>query len=84
MSDYQVTAIERCQHGRKPGKLQDQFKEVLHKQCPIYPKSNHTLFQCTTIRKSLKAPPLNDDEEPKKEGKEDEDDDQQTLPGTKN
>jgi len=37
-----------------------------------------------TIRKSLKAPHLNDDEEPKKEGKEDEDDDQQTLPGTKN
>jgi hypothetical protein len=30
----------------------------MHKQCPIHPKSRHTLFECITIRKSLNAPPL--------------------------
>jgi hypothetical protein len=30
----------------------------MHKQCPIHPKSRHTLFECVTIRKSLNAPPL--------------------------
>jgi hypothetical protein len=30
----------------------------MHKQCLIHPKSWHTLFECVTIRKSLKATPL--------------------------
>jgi hypothetical protein len=30
----------------------------MHKQCPIHPKSRHTLFECVTIRKSFNAPPL--------------------------
>jgi hypothetical protein len=30
----------------------------MHKQCPIHPKLQHTLFECVTLRKSLNAPPL--------------------------
>jgi hypothetical protein len=30
----------------------------MHKQCSIYLKSRHTLFECVTIRKSLNTPPL--------------------------
>jgi hypothetical protein len=30
----------------------------MHKQCPIHPKWQHTLFECVTIHKSLNAPPL--------------------------
>jgi hypothetical protein len=41
----------------------------LYKQCPIHPKSWHTLFECITIRKSLNAPPLH--QEGKRKDKED-------------
>jgi hypothetical protein len=52
----------------------------MHKQCPIHPKSQHTLFECVTIRKSLNAPSLpqagkrknkEDDEEGDKSGAQD-------------
>jgi hypothetical protein len=52
----------------------------MHKQCPIHPKSRHTLFECVSIRKSLNAPPLpqagkrkdqEDDEEGDKSGAQD-------------
>jgi hypothetical protein len=35
-----------------------EFEKVMHKQCPIHPKSWHTLFKSVTICKSLNAPPL--------------------------
>jgi hypothetical protein len=56
--DQEVTAVERNPHGKKSGNNQAQYKQVLHKQCPIHPKLRHALFACVTIRKSLNAPPL--------------------------
>jgi hypothetical protein len=52
----------------------------MHKQCLRHPKSQHTLFECITIRKSLNAPSLpqagkqknkEDDEEGDKSGAQD-------------
>jgi hypothetical protein len=40
----------------------------LHKQCPIHPKSKHTVFPCISLRKSLNAPIPDQDEK----GKDDE------------
>jgi hypothetical protein len=56
--NQEVTAVERNPHGKKSGNNNTQFEKVMHKQCPIHPKSRHTLFMCVTIRKSLNAPPL--------------------------
>jgi hypothetical protein len=52
----QTTKVERNPHGKKLGNQQDQFEKILHKQCPVHPKSNHTLFQCISFRESLNAP----------------------------
>jgi hypothetical protein len=41
----------------KSGNNYSDYEQVMHKQCPIHPKSRHTLFECVTIRKSLNAPP---------------------------
>jgi hypothetical protein len=51
-------AVELNPHGKKSGNNDTQFEKVTHKQCPIHPKSRHTLFECVTICKSLNAPPL--------------------------
>jgi hypothetical protein len=40
------------------GNNDSDYEKVMHKQCPIHPKSRHTLFECVTICKSLHAPPL--------------------------
>jgi hypothetical protein len=40
------------------GNNDSEYEKIMHKQCPIHPKSRHTLFECVTIRKSLNAPPL--------------------------
>ena len=38
-------------HTEKP---QDQFDKILHyKRCPIHPKSNHSMFECSIICKSF-------------------------------
>jgi hypothetical protein len=56
--DHEVTAVERNPHGKKSGNNHSDYKQVMHKQCPIHPKSRHTLFECVTIQKSLNALPL--------------------------
>jgi hypothetical protein len=56
--DQKVTAIERNLHGKKSGNNDTQFEKVLHKQCPMHPKSQHTLFEYVSLRKSLNTPPL--------------------------
>ena len=41
----------RCKKNDKP---QDQFDKILHnKRCPIHPKSNHSMWECTILRKSF-------------------------------
>jgi hypothetical protein len=71
--DDVIGAIDRSPSDKKTGKPQDQFDKILHnRKCPIHPKSNHSMFECTLIRKSLNAPLL---EAPKKKpNNEDEDD----------
>jgi hypothetical protein len=56
--DQEVTAVEHNPFGKKSGNNQRQYEQVMHKQCPIHPKSRHTLFECVTIHKALNAPPL--------------------------
>src|SRR6185369_3546562 len=72
--------MNRTSHGKKNEKPQDHFNKILHnKKCPIHPKSNHSMFECTLIRKSLNAPLL---EAPKKKpNKEDKDDDKKDPDG---
>jgi hypothetical protein len=56
--DQEVGTVERNPRGKKSGNNDTQFEKVLHKQCPMHPKSRHTLFECVSLRKSLNAPPL--------------------------
>jgi hypothetical protein len=70
--DQEFTAIECNLCGKKSGNNDTQFEKVMHKQCPIHPKSLHTLFKCITIRKSLNAPPL-----PQAEKRKDQEDDEE-------
>jgi hypothetical protein len=42
----------------KSGNNDSEYEKVMHKQCPINPKSWHTLFECVIIHKSLNAPPI--------------------------
>jgi hypothetical protein len=56
--DYEVMAVERNPRGKKSGNNHSEYEQVMHKQCPIDPKSRHTLFECVTISKSVNAPPL--------------------------
>ena len=42
----------------KGDKPQDQFDNILHnKRCPIHPKSNHSMWDCTILRKSFQSAP---------------------------
>jgi hypothetical protein len=65
-------AVERNPHGKKSGNNDTQFEKVIHKQCPIHPKSLHTLFECITIRKSLNTTCL-----PQAEKRKDQEDDEE-------
>ena len=70
--------IDRSPRGKKTGKPQDQFDKILHnKRCPIHLKSNHSMFECTLIRKSLNAPLP---EGPKKKPSKDHEDDNKKDP----
>ena len=76
--DDVVGAIDRSPRGKKAGMPQDQFDKILHnKKCPIHPKSNHSMFECTLIHKSLQSP-LQD--APKKKPNKDDDDDDKKDP----
>ena len=76
--DDVVGAIDRSPRGKKTGKPQHQFDKILHnKKCPIHPKSNHSMFECTLIRQSLKAPLP---EAPKKKTNKEGDDDAKKDP----
>jgi hypothetical protein len=60
-------------HGKKNEKPQDQFDKILHnKRCPIHPKSNHSMWECTILRKSFQLKPP--DAPKKKQNKDGEDD----------
>jgi hypothetical protein len=47
--DHEVAAVERNPRSKKLGNNHSDYEQVLHKQCPIHPKSRHTLFECVTI-----------------------------------
>ena len=39
-------------------KPQDQFDKILqNKRCPIHPKSNHSMWECTILRNSFQSAP---------------------------
>jgi hypothetical protein len=38
------------------GNNHSDYEQVLHKQCPIHPKSRHTLFECVTITQCSTPP----------------------------
>jgi hypothetical protein len=56
--DHEVAAVEHNPRGKKSWNNYSEYEQVMHKQCPIHPKSRHTLFECVTVCKSLNAPPL--------------------------
>jgi hypothetical protein len=37
--DHEVAAVERNPRGKKSGNNQADYEQVMHKQCPIHPKS---------------------------------------------
>ena len=71
--DDNVGTMDHTPRGKKNEKPQNQFDKILHnKRCPIHPKSNHSMFECTIIRKSFQSPLP--DAPKKKQNKEDDDD----------
>ena len=63
--------MDRTPCGKKNDKPQDQFDKILHnKKCPIHPKSNHSMWECTILRKSFQSAPP--DAPKKKQNKDDE------------
>jgi hypothetical protein len=56
--NQEVMAVDRNPRGKKLGSNKAQFEKVLHKRSLMHPWSQHTLFECVTLRKSLNAPPL--------------------------
>jgi len=54
--DDTVGTMDRTPRGKKGEKPQDQFDKILHnKRCPIDPKSNHSMWECTILRKSFQS-----------------------------
>jgi len=52
--DDTIGTMDRIPRGKKGDKPQDQFDKILHnKRCPIHPKSNHSIWECTILRKSF-------------------------------
>jgi hypothetical protein len=37
--DQEITAVERTPRGKKSGNNKAQYEQVMHKPCPIHPKS---------------------------------------------
>ncbi|RLM64537.1 putative polyprotein [Panicum miliaceum] len=72
--DQEVVAVERNPRGKKSGNNDAQFEEVLHKQCPMHPKSRHILFECVSLHKSLNTSPLPQGEKRKDQEDDDEGD----------
>ena len=71
--DDTTGTMDRTPRGKKNEKQQDQFDKILHnKTCPIHPKSNHLMWECTILRKSFQSTPP--DAPKKKQNKDDEDD----------
>ena len=53
-----VGTMDHTSHGKKGDKPQDQFDKKLHnKRCPIHPKSKHSMWECTILRKSFQSAP---------------------------
>ena len=56
--DDTVGTIDRTPRGKKGDKPQNQFDKILHnKRCPIHPKSNHSMWECSILRKSFQSAP---------------------------
>ena len=56
--DDTVGTMDRTPRGKKNDKPQDQFDKICHnKRCPIHPKSNHSMWECTILRKSFQSAP---------------------------
>src|SRR6185437_3994355 len=71
--------MDRTPRGKKGDKPQDQFDKILHtKRCPIHPKSNHLMWECTILRKSFPSAPA---AAPKKEQDKDDEDDKKDRDG---
>jgi hypothetical protein len=69
--DHEVVTVERNPRVKKSGNNQTQFEKVLHRQCPMHPKSKHSLFECVSLRKSLNVPLP--DQDGKRKDQEDDD-----------
>jgi len=71
--DDTVGTMDRTPRGKKGDKPQDQFDKILHnKRCPIHPKRNHSIWECTILRKSFQstladAPKKNQNKDDKKD-----------------
>ena len=77
--DDTVSTMDRTPHGKKDEKPQDQFNKILHnKRCPIHPKINNSMWECTILRKSFQSAPL---ETPKKKQNKDDEDDKKDPDG---
>ena len=65
--------MDRTLRGKKNDELLDQCDKILHnKRCPIHPKSNHSMWECTILCKSFQSTPP---EAPKKKQNKDDEDD---------
>jgi hypothetical protein len=77
--DDTVGTMDRTPRGKKGDKPQDRFDKILHnKRCPIHPKSNHSMWECTILRKSFQSAPATT---PKKEQDKDDEDDKKDRDG---
>ena len=77
--DDTVGTMNRTPRGKKGDNLQDQFDKILHnKRCPIHPKSNHSMWECTILRKSFQSALA---VAPKKEQDKDDEDDKKDHDG---
>jgi hypothetical protein len=47
--DHEIADVECNLRGKKSGNDHSDYEQVMHKQCLIHPKSQHTLFECITI-----------------------------------
>ena len=77
--DDTIGTIDHTPRGKKGDKPQNQFDKILHnKRCPIHPKSNHSMWECTILRKSFQ---LAHATAPKKEQDKDDEDDKKDRDG---
>ena len=77
--DDTVGMMDHTPRVKKNEKSQDQIDKILHnKRCPIHPKSNHSMWECTILRKSFQTAPA---VAPKKEHDKDDEDDKKDTDG---